>query len=747
MQLERFKIILTGLLQGVGFRPHVYRVAQELNLTGWIKNIACGVEIEIQGIRAPFFMKKMTENLPTLARVDSTTIETLSLQLHEREFSILESVTGKIATQISPDVSICNDCLQELFEPTSRFYLYPFLNCMHCGPRFTITKQLPYDRAQTTMSEFDWCEACQKEYEDSQNRRFHAQPIACANCGPQLSISAFEIVEQIKSGRIVAIKSLGGYQLICDARNEKVVSTLRARKNRPAKPFALMVCNIKSVESIVECQEEVKNLLTHWSRPIVLLPKRKKLLPEIIAPRLSHLGIMLPYTPLHYLLFHGLAGFPSQINWLEEVQATVLVVTSANINNEPLIIDDAVAEEKLYSIADIVVSHNRNILIRADDSLMQMTNQSPFFIRRARGYTPNPIQLAHEIPSTLAVGTHLKNTICITRGNEAFVSQHIGDLANAAVIDFFHETITHLQKILAVKPEYIAHDLHPNFYNTHFAYEYGVPTIAIQHHHAHLASVVAEHHVLEPVLGLVLDGYGYGEEGGAWGGELMLLEGTHYQRLGHLFPLSQPGGDAAAKEPWRMAVSALYQLDKRFEISKRFATDFEVEILVQMLQKNVNSPRTSSCGRLFDAASALLGVQYLSQYEGQAAMILESLVTMPQVLENGWEIQNKKLNLLPTLQYLLHCDPIEGANIFHGTLIAALVKWVAYHAEKLQITKVLLAGGCFLNKILSEGIIRGLLDHGLVPLMPSQLPPNDGGLCLGQAWLAGNIALKEQKCV
>lgn len=747
MQLERFKIILTGLLQGVGFRPHVYRVAQELQLTGWIKNNASGVEIEIQGMHASFFLKKMAEMLPSLARIDSTSIEPLSLQLHERGFSILESVTGKIETLISPDVSICNNCLKELFDPQSRFYLYPFLNCMHCGPRFTITKQLPYDRAQTTMSEFDWCEECQKNYADPQNRRFHAQPIACITCGPQLSIPVSEIVEHISSGKIVAIKSIGGYQLICDAYNEKAVTILRARKNRPAKPFALMVTNIKSAECIVDCHKEAKDLLTCWSRPIVLLPKCEKLLPEVIAPELSHLGVMVANTPLHYLLFHGLVGYPEQIDWLDEVQHPVLVVTSANINNEPLIIDDAIAKEKLHSIADIIVSHDRKILIRADDSVVQMVNQSPFFIRRARGSTPNPIKLAYEIPSTLAVGAYLKNTICITRGDEAFVSQHIGDLANDAAITFFHETIAHLQKILAVKPEYIAHDLHPNFYNTRFAYEYDIPKIGIQHHHAHLATVAAEHHVLEPVIGLALDGYGYGEEGEAWGGELMLLEGTHYHRLGCLSPLRQPGGDAAAKEPWRMAVSALYQLDEFFEISKRFATKFDVDILLQMLQKNLNSPLTSSCGRLFDAASAILGIQYLSQYEGQAAMILESLVTVPNVLEKGWEFQGDNLNLLPTLQSLLHCDRIVGANVFHGTLIAALVQWVVYQAQKLRIKKVLLAGGCFLNKILSEGIIHGLLVHGLIPLLPQQLPPNDGGLCLGQAWLAGNIAIKEDQCV
>lgn len=738
MPVQRLQLMIKGQVQGVGFRPHIYRVACELRLTGWVQNTAEGVVVEIQGENAHNFLKTMMDTLPPLVHVGSLQINQLPLQLSDQKFSIIDSAIGKIQTQISPDISICEICLEELFNPQSRFYLYPFLNCMHCGPRLTITQQLPYDRAQTSMSKFHWCRECKGEYDDHKNRRFHAQPIACEKCGPQLSMPITEIIERLNAGDIIALKSLGGYQLICDARNEGAVAKLRDRKKRKAKPFALMVANIASVRSIVNCSDEAENLLKSWSRPIVLLSKRGELLPESIAPHLSHLGIMLPSTPLHYLLFHGLAGFPEQLEWLHKRQTSVLVVTSANTHHHPLLIKDKDAQIELEHIADVIASYNREILTRVDDSVLRIVNKSPLFMRRARGFVPSAIKLPHVIPSVLAVGGHLKNTFCITRGDEAFVSQHIGDLENAATMDFFHETVTHFLKILDVKPEYIIHDLHPDFYNTRFAKDYGIPAIAVQHHHAHLTAVAAEHHVLEPALGLALDGYGYGDDGSAWGGELMLIDGATYQRLGSLLPIAQPGGDVAAREPWRMAVSALYQLNNRTEISDRFSANFNVSILLQMLEKKINSPLTSSCGRLFDAASALLGVQSLSHYEGQAAMMLESLVTIPQVLKCGWRIEENKLNLLPTLEHLLRCNPVEGANIFHGTLIAALVEWAKFWAKKLQIKKILLSGGCFLNQILAEGLVNGLLEHNLTPLLPKQLPPNDGGLSLGQAWIVGN---------
>ncbi len=672
MTKKRLRILITGQVQGVGFRPHIYRIASQLKLVGWVQNNAQGVVAEVQGDELSNFISHLTINLPPLAKIDAIQTQIISIQ-NEHEFTIRESEPGLAKTKISPDVGICAECLQELFDPCSRYYHYPFLNCIHCGPRFTITRSLPYDRSQTSMAEFLLCRDCQKDYMDPNNRRYHAQPTACNQCGPRLFLSINEIVHSISTGKIVGIKGLGGYQLICDARNEEAVFNLRQRKKREAKPLALMCVNVTSAKALTELSSEEEHFLTSSMRPIVLLSKANPdLLPEGISPGLSHLGIMLPYTPLHYLLFNALAGNPDGCEWLADFQSSVLIVTSANPGGKPLLIDDAMAQQELKNIADIIVSCNREIVTRADDSVMRIVNNKPLFIRRARGYVPTPIKLAHSIPTTLALGGYLKNTFCITRDDEAFVSQHIGNLKNKETIEFFHETLDYTLKFLNAKPERIAHDLHPDFYTTHLAQEFAITIFPVQHHHAHLASVAAEHHIEEPALGLALDGYGYGENGEAWGGELCLLEKTRFERLGYLQPLPLPGGDIASREPWRMAVAVLHVLGRHTEIHKRYSDKPNLNLLLEMLQKALNCPLTTSCGRLFDAASALLGIQPISHYEGHAAMRLESLVTIPQILPEGWLIQENRFNLLPTLEYILGCDPSEGANIFHGSLIAGL---------------------------------------------------------------------------
>jgi hydrogenase maturation protein HypF len=739
---QRFRILITGQVQGVGFRPYVYRLAKQFNLTGWVQNNANGVVIEIQGLQVANFIINLTTHLPPLACVDSLQTMEIILEVDEQDFIIKKSETGDITTKISPDVKVCDLCLQELFDSNSRFYLYPFLNFTHCGPRLTITERLPYDRMQTSMREFSLCDVCKNDYNDPNNRRYHAQPTACSKCGPQLSIPIAQIVQNIMQGEIVAIKGMGGYQLICDAKNETAILKLRARKNRETKPFAIMFANIMSAKNFVECSLEDEKLLESSAAPIVLLQKNSDKLPEALAPGLSHLGVMLANTPLHYLLFHAFAGYPDNANWLQQFQPTVLVVTSANPGGNPLVIDDIAAQQLLQPIADKIVSYNREILTRADDSVMGVVNNTAYFIRRARGYVPASIKLAHAIPCTLGVGGYLKNTFCVARGDDAFVSQHIGDLENPATIEFFHESLDHLLKILDVRPQRIAHDLHPDFYTTHFAQQYAaennIPIFPVQHHHAHLAAVMAEHHVREPAIGLALDGYGYGSNGSAWGGELLLLDGTDFKKLGALKSLPMPGGDAAALEPWRMAVSVLNLLQRKDFIKEHYAPKFPVEGLLQMLNTKLNSPLTSSCGRLYDAASALLGIQMTSQYEGQAAMKLEALVTKPEILDNGWCIESDQLNLLPLLEYLLQCDPITGANIFHGTLIAALTAWLETAKKQFAIKTVLLSGGCFLNRVLSKGLFNSLKDKGFTVYLPQQLPPNDGGISLGQVWIAGN---------
>ena len=740
---ERLQLLVTGQVQGVGFRPHVYRLAQQLQLTGWVKNNALGVIIEIQGVLAPAFLEKLSLSLPSLARIDAIQTKPLPALVDEAEFAILGSEVGPVhaqtQTMIAADTSICRACLDELFDPQSRYYQYPFLNCTQCGPRLSITNTLPYDRANTMMRRFPLCDHCQADYSDPANRRYHAQPTACVACGPRFSMPITSISEMLLAGKIIALKGLGGYQLLVDAQNQQAVATLRLRKNRPDKPFALMVLNVESARQWVSVDEHEQELLESAARPIVLLKKKMGL--NHIAPKLSELGIMLPSTPAHYLLFHALAGSPQGTNWLGQPQAFVLIVTSANCAGSPLIIDDDEALRDLSQLVDSIISYNRPIATRVDDSVLRVINKNPSLIRRSRGFCPTRIQLPHVIPATLGLGGHLKNTFCITRGNEAFVSQHIGSLTNKATIDFFHETLDHWLHFLDVKPQRIACDLHPDFYTTHFAYEfaaqYDLPVIPVQHHHAHIAAVACEHHIVEPALGLALDGYGYGLRGENWGGELVLLDAAHCQRLSHLTPIPQLGGEITVREPWRMAAGVLHLLDQDDEINRRFSAQPQANLVTQALQSNRSCSVTSSCGRLFDAASALLGVTMVSTYEGQAAMQLESFVTGPEILPNGWIFDEKGLNFLPLMRALLTCDLVSGANLFHGTLIAGLSEWVSNWSKKTAISVILLSGGCFLNKVLTEGLAQQLTANGLNVYLPQQLPPNDGGLALGQVWATG----------
>ncbi|WP_347252133.1 carbamoyltransferase HypF [Legionella sp.] len=737
---ERLHILIKGQVQGVGFRPHVYRVAQQLKLTGWVQNNALGVQIEVQGLSASSFLPQLLISLPPLAQVQAVETSVVALVAHEQGFHIIDSEKkGASRSIISPDTSPCFDCLTELFDPNSRYYHYPFLNCTQCGPRFSITRELPYDRRQTSMDEFSLCFACQQDYSSPTNRRYHAQPTACKKCGPELSVSIQTIAQALFEGKIIALKGVGGYQLLCDARNKDAIQRLRRKKYREAKPLALMVLNGASAEEWAMVSAKEREALESQARPIVLLTKKQELLPETIASSLSCLGVMLPSSPLHYLLFHALAGSPEGMSWLEGVHPWILIATSANIAGNPLTTDDERAHNELIAIADLVISYNRKILSRVDDSVIHFINHSPHFVRRARGFSPISIQLPFSMPSTLALGGHLKNTFCITREDEAFVSQHIGSLTNKETIDFFHESLTHWMRFLDVKIERIACDLHPDFYTTRLASQYALPVISVQHHHAHLASVAAEHQLRESALGLALDGYGYGWDGKAWGGELFLLEkSTPIQRLAHFYPVPQPGGERAVHEPWRMAAAVLHCLKKEEEILRRFGEQPQVLGVVQWLKNHAALPTTTSCGRLFDAASALLGINTISHYEGQAPMQLESLVTYPEVFSDGWTFTQEQFNFLPMMRHLLDIKPKEGANLFHGTLIAGLADWVMEYVKKTSVKRILLSGGCFLNKVLTEGLSKALENNGLTVYLPQQLPVHDGGISLGQAWIAGN---------
>ncbi|CCD88854.1 carbamoyl phosphate phosphatase [NiFe] Hydrogenase maturation protein [Bradyrhizobium sp. ORS 285] len=725
----RLRLRVRGAVQGVGFRPYVHGLATRHRLGGFVANDAEGVVIEVEGENVVSFVEALPRQAPPLARIDDIAVETIATEA-SADFRIGESVGGRVTTRIVPDAATCPECLAELFDPDSRFHRYPFVNCTHCGPRFTIAERLPYDRATTAMKRFPMCQACRADYDDPRGRRFHAEAISCPDCGPRLSHDVDEIAAALAAGKIVAIKGLGGYQLLCDARHERVVQRLRARKQRDGKPFAVMLSSVEAAGEIADLDAAERGLLEQVARPIVLLRSRDRLALSV-APGLTKVGVMLPVAPLHHLIFDALRGHGGSTAW-------ALVCTSANPSGEPLLTDNDQALAALADIADLIVTHDRDIVIRADDSVVTLMAGGPRFIRRARGYVPEPIRLPCALPPLLAVGAHLKSTVTVIRGDEAFVSQHLGDLDTAAAIRFFEESIAHLTSILDVAPVAIAHDLHPDMASTRFAQAKGLPSFAVQHHHAHAASVVAEHGLRTPALALVLDGYGYGSDGSAWGGELLLCDGAKFQRLGHLAPLKMPGGDRAAREPWRMASAVLHDLGRDAEITLRFVDQPQARHLPMLLDR-ADTAATTSAGRLFDAVAGLLGVSTRQSYEGEAAMKLEALVRTTAVLERGWTIADGVLSLRPLLAQLIarDGDVVEAAGLFHGTLAAACVDWITSASRATGANTVVLSGGCFLNAHLAELIVGGCQAARIDAWLPHRLPANDGGLSLGQAWVAG----------
>ncbi|WP_188261416.1 carbamoyltransferase HypF [Azospirillum tabaci] len=757
----RLRLRVRGQVQGVGFRPFLHGLAHRFALTGWVLNDGDGVLAELQGDGLERLLAVLTEEAPPLSRIDAIETEDCPIRPDEAGFTILASRRGAVTTGVAPDSAVCPACLAELFDPKDRRYRYPFLNCTHCGPRFTITRALPYDRPQTAMAGFTLCPDCAAEYADPADRRFHAQPTACPACGPRLSHSIEEVLAALRGGKIVAIKGLGGFHLACDAFDAAAVERLRARKQRNGKPFALMVANVASAERFVEVGAAERALLEGTARPVVLLRRREspplrsggglgrgqaspsRTLPDAIAPGLAWLGVMLPYTPIHHLLFHEAAERPDGTEWLERPQDLALVMTSANPGGEPLAIGNDEARRRLDGIADLIVDHDRDILIRADDSVMRVVAGAPAFLRRGRGHVPVFIRLPRPGPPVLAVGGHLKATVCLTRGNEAFLSQHIGDLDNAATLEFLEESVAHLRRILAVEPVAVAHDLHPDFQGTRFAESLGLPTRPVQHHHAHIAAALAEHGVDGPALGLALDGFGLGSDGGSWGGEMLLVEGAGFTRLGHLAPLAQPGGDVAARQPWRMGAAALARMGRGAEIAGRFAACGPADGVRRMIEAGVNTPPTTSCGRWFDAACGLLGVRAVAGFEGEAPMALESLVRRPTVLKGGWRIDGGVLDLTPLLENLLQINAQEGADRFHGTLAAALVDWAMPELAAHGLDRIALSGGCLMNAVLAEGLTAGFAARGVTALLPRRAPVNDGGLSLGQAWVAMQSLLQE----
>jgi hydrogenase maturation protein HypF len=731
------RIRVRGRVQGVGFRPFVHALARELALAGRVLNDAEGVLVEAWGARVGELPRLLRERAPPLARIDAVEPQGAVAGTMPSDFRIVETQgAGRVRTDIGPDAATCEACLDELFDPANRRYLHPFITCTHCGPRFTITARLPYDRPQTAMADFPLCPACERDYTDPTDRRFHAETTCCPDCGPRLSMAPVAIWALLAQGAIVAIKGIGGYHLACDARDEAAVARLRARKQREAKPLAVMVANLESARAIASIGEPEAELLSSRERPIVVVDARAG---NGIAPSVSQdlptLGLMLPYTPIHHLLFHAAAGAPADPGWRHRAWPTALVMTSANPHGEPLVHTDGDARARLAGIADAIVDHDRAIVVRCDDSVLRMVDGAPAFIRRARGFMPEPIDLGREFPPLLATGAYLKNTVCITRGREAFVSQHVGDLDGPEARRFLHETCAHLQRILDVHPERVATDLHPDFPGRALADALGLPRVDVQHHHAHVASVLVEHHVAGAALGIALDGYGHGADGGAWGGELLRVDGAVSERIGHFAPLALPGGDRCAREPWRCASAALHALGQGGSIAARFADQALAGPVARLLAGGAVET-TSSAGRWFDAACGLLGIHPSAAYEGQAPMVLEALVRTPRVIEGAWRIEGGVLDPLQLLAAIDGMDPRAGAEAFHGTLVAALAEWAGQAARAAGLTTVALSGGCFLNRVLAEGLADALRARGLRPLLPRLLPPNDGGIALGQAAVA-----------
>jgi hydrogenase maturation protein HypF len=752
----RKEIRVSGIVQGVGFRPYVYRLATDRNLEGSISNTVSGVTIEVQGPLelVEEFVSRLPEEAPALAQITGVTVREVPCR-PDRQFEILPSRAGARAdTLISPDVAVCADCLRELFDPAGRRYLYPFINCTNCGPRFSIVRGIPYDRARTSMAVFPMCRECRAEYEDPRNRRFHAQPNACWKCGPRMEIWSARgraldsrdpiaaAADLLRAGQIVAMKGLGGFHLAVDAANGGAVERLRRRKRRFEKPLAVMIPDLQAAARFCRIDAQSERLLGGWQRPVVLLPKKQTAaVAAAVAPGQGDLGMFLPYTPMHHLLFA--AG-----------KFAALVMTSGNLSEEPIAIDNGEAVERLGGIADAFLVHNRDILRRCDDSVARVSAGRARQIRRSRGYVPAPVALREKMPVILAVGGELKNTVCLTRGREAFLSQHIGDLENPAAFDFFREAIEHLSRILEVRPAVIAHDLHPEYLSTKWAVaQQGARLVGIQHHHAHVAACMAENHLDGRVIGLALDGTGYGMDGRIWGGEALIAQYGGFERAGQFAYVALPGGAAAIREPWRMALSYLHDtfgegalgLDIPFtrKIDRR-----KSELVVTMIARQINSPLTSSCGRLFDAAAALIGIRHSVSYEAQAAVELEMSARSSSAAgaypfelcrqDGRWQIGSHPL-MEAIVDDLKRGVPAETiARRFHNGLVETMALLAQRLREETSLNRVCLSGGTFQNELLLEGLHGKLQSAGFEVFAHSQVPAGDGGLSLGQAVIAAH---------
>jgi len=744
--LKSFVINVKGLVQGVGFRPFVYRIARELELYGNVENRTDGVLIKIEGSQEIIekFVELLNNTAPPASNIESVKIETSDFTGFVN-FEIVKSKNNSDAiTEISPDIAVCDDCLKDLKTQKHRID-YPFINCTNCGPRFTIIKELPYDRDKTTMNEFAMCNTCNQEYTDILDRRFHAQPIACNDCGPvykmhfngenfsgieNILITAAAIIDE---GLVLAMKGLGGFHLACNALNDNAVKRLRKLKNRESKPFAVMAKNIDTVKKFTLINIEEEKTITSWRRPIVLLKQNSSFnIPFLVSNGLDTIGVMLPYMPFHYLLF-------------EKLKTDVIILTSGNISDEPIVIDNTIAKEKLVSVSDALLEYNRDIFNRTDDSIVFVAGGKERIIRRSRGYVPNPVQLSIDAEGIFASGSELKNCFCIGKGKQAILSQHIGDLKNLETFDFYKETISQFNKLFRAKPLLVVGDMHPDYLSTRYVNEINVPKMFVQHHHAHIASCMAEHHLDENVIGVSLDGTGYGDDGNIWGGEFFICDLEKYKRVSHFEYMPIPGGDKVSKEPWRMAVSYLYKvfgkdfLKMNFHFLKNISLE-KIDLLIHAIDKKINCPLTSSAGRLFDAVSAITGICNFNGFEAEAPMRLESVIDRNCNLKYNYSI-NKTICFDQTIKGIVQ-DIVANIELpvisakFHNTIISVILDLVNVNKQQYNLNKVVLSGGVFQNKYLLEGIERILKENKFEVYTHSKVPSNDGGIALGQLAIA-----------
>ena len=753
-ELERREIRVRGTVQGVGFRPFVYRLARELELAGWVRNDPEGVLIQAEGSSAALaeLIRRIREEAPRLAVVER--LETKPVpRVDERGFRILASPpSGPRQTVVPPDVATCGDCLTEMWSPTDRRFRYPFLNCTNCGPRYSIIEGLPYDRPRTSMKRFAMCPECEGEYHDPADRRFHAQPTACPACGPTLALTApdatvlasgdraiVEATGRIEEGRVVALKGIGGFQLLVDATNEEAVARLRLRKQRGRKPFAVMFPDLARVESVAEVDAITKSVFESPACPIVLVNLRPEaaVLAPSVAPGNPMVGAMIPYSPLHHLLMRE-GGVP-------------LVATSGNLSDEPICIGDEEARTRLRGLADVFLVHDRAVVRPVDDSVTRLVRGRLQVLCRARGFAPLSIDAGRSLPPVLGVGPQLKNTVAVGLGNQVVVSQHLGDLDNDQTYASFRRAIDDLRRFYDFSPEVVAHDAHPDYLSTHYARQLGLPALAVQHHYAHVLSCLADANAGPPVLGVAWDGTGYGTDGTIWGGEFLRVDDESFERVGHLRTFPLVGGDAAVREPRRSAAGLLYELggDRALDGSGPALLPFEPEearVVAQMLRRSVNVVPTSSAGRLFDAVASLLGLVHRSDFEGESAMSLEFAAGTTDGAPGDSPAYPYRVSHVggtyildwgPMVEALLAelSDVGHAAARFHTTLAQGIVDL----AKRVGERRVALTGGCFQNRRLTELTLDGLTEAGLEPIWHTRIPPNDGGISIGQVLAAARV--------